>query len=86
MCNTQEQERMGILLPPKRFDIIPNKPNGFLHAFQLGEFILIFRGIRSNFSFFTFFDEIHVSKLNSPRWDAAFCDVTSGGILFAYVP
>ena len=49
-------------------------------------FKLIFRGIRSNFSFFSFFDEIHVSKLYSPRWDAAFCDVTSGAILFAYVP
>ena len=25
-------------------------------------------------------------KQNSPRWDAAFCGVTSGAILFAYVP
>ena len=24
-------------------------------------------------------------KLDSPRWDAAFCGVTSGAILFAYV-
>ena len=32
------------------------------------------------------FDKIHESKQNSPRWDAAFCGVTSGAILFAYVP
>ena len=25
-------------------------------------------------------------KQNSPRWDAAFCGVTSGAMLFAYVP
>ena len=25
------------------------------------------------FTFISFFDEIHVSKQNSPRWDAAFC-------------
>ena len=25
------------------------------------------------------------SKQNSPKWDAAFCGVTSGAILFAYV-
>ena len=34
----------------------------------------------------SFFDEILVSKQNSPRWDAAFCGVTSEAILFAYVP
>ena len=33
----------------------------------------------------SFFDEIPVSKQNRPRWDAAFCGVTSGSILFAYV-
>ena len=33
--------------------------------------------------FISFFDENHVSKQNSPRWDAAFCGVTSGEILFA---
>ena len=36
--------------------------------------------------FILFFDEIPLSKQNSPRWDAAFCGVTSGAILFAYVP
>ena len=43
----------------------------------------IFSGIGSNFSFFY---EIRVCKQISPRWDAAFCGVTSGAILFAFVP
>ena len=38
------------------------------------------------FSFFIqFFEKNSLSKQNSPRWDAAFCGVTSGAILFAYV-
>ena len=35
--------------------------------------------------FISFFDENHVSIQNSPRWDAAFCGVISGAIMFAYV-
>ena len=42
--------------------------------------------LRGNGSYFSFFDENDVSKLNSPRLDAAFCAVTSGAIQFAYVP
>ena len=38
------------------------------------------------FIFYLIFDEISLSKQNSPRWDAALCGVTSGAILFAYVP
>ena len=38
------------------------------------------------FHFYFIFDEIHVNKQNSPRWDAAFCGVISGAILFAFVP
>ena len=38
------------------------------------------------FIFISFFDENHVSKQNSPRWDAAFCGVISGAFRFAYVP
>ena len=34
----------------------------------------------------SFFDANHVSKQNSPRWDAAVRGVTSWAILFAYVP
>ena len=33
-----------------------------------------------------FFDEISLSKQRSPRWDAAFCGITNGAILFAYAP
>ena len=36
--------------------------------------------------FYNIFDENFLSKQNSPRWDAAFCGVTSGAMLFAYVP
>ena len=65
----------------------PNKPNGLSHLYHLDESIVIFRDITSNISFIiSFFHEIHVSKQNSPRWDTAFCGVTSGAILFAYVP
>ena len=35
--------------------------------------------------FISFFDENHVSKQNSPRWNAAFCGVTSWATLFDYV-
>ena len=38
--------------------------NGFSHPYYLDE---------STFIFISFFDEICVSKQNSPRWDAAFC-------------
>ena len=46
-----------------------------------------FMGVKCDFVFFiSFFVEIALCKQNSPRWDAAFCDVTSGAMLFAYVP
>ena len=32
------------------------------------------------------FRGVSLCKQNSPRWDAAFCGVTSGAMLFAYVP
>ena len=34
------------------------------------------------FIFISFFNEIHVFKHNSPRWNAVFCCVTSGAIMF----
>ena len=37
------------------------------------------------FIFISFFDEIQNSEQNSPRWDAAYCGVTSGPILLAYI-
>ena len=61
--------------------------NGLSHPNYLDESIVIFRGIRSYFPFlFHFFDEIPLSKLKSLRWVATFCGVTSGAILFSYVP
>ena len=57
--------------------------NGFSHPYHLDESTIIFRGIRSNFSFlFNFFYENHVSKRNGARWDAAFCGVTSSSGLY----
>ena len=38
------------------------------------------------FNFISFYDEISLRKQNSPRWDAEFCGISSGAILFAYVP
>ena len=69
------------------FHINPYLTNGFSHYYHLGESTFIFRGVRSDFlNFIQFFDENFPSKQNSPRWDAAFCGVTSGAMLFAYVP
>ena len=57
------------------------------HRYHLDDPVFVFRGVRREFYFFIpFFDENFLSKQNSPRWDAAFCGVTSGAMLFAYVP
>ena len=48
---------------------------GLSSSYHLDKSNLFFRDIRSNFSFL---DEIYVSKQNSPRWDAAFCGISSG--------
>ena len=65
----------------------PSEPSGLSHPYQLDESTFIFRGTRSNFSFFiSFFNESHESKQNSPKYDATFCGVASGAILYAYVP
>ena len=55
--------------------------NGLSHPYHLDESTSMFRDVRRNLSFFSFFDEINVSKQNSPRWYAAFCGVTSAAIL-----
>ena len=66
--------------------INPYLMNRFSHHYHL-ESIFIFRGIRSDFYFLSlFFDKITLCKQNCPRWDAAFCGVSSGAILFVYVP
>ena len=51
--------------------------NGLSHVDQIDESTFILRGSGSDFSLFLFFDENHVIKQNSPRWDAAFRGVTS---------
>ena len=72
-------------------EINPHATKGLSHPYNLNESTLIFRCIWSTFFIFiSFFDEIHVSKLTSPRWDAGYSGVysgvSSGAILFAYVP
>ena len=48
--------------------------NGLSHPYHLDESTFSFRGIGNIiFISISFFDEIHVSKQNSPRWNAAFC-------------
>ena len=65
----------------------PLVTNGFSHSYQMDESHFNFWGHQESlFIFVSFFDEIHVSKLNSPRWEVALCGFTSGAILFAYVP
>ena len=65
----------------------PYLTNGLSHHYQLGESTFIFSGVRCDFNFFiSFSDKISLCKQNSPRWDAAFCGVASGAILFAIVP
>ena len=66
--------------------INPFFTNEFSHYYHLGESTFILRGIRSDCEFLIQFSmSIPLSKQNSPRWDAAYCGVTSGAILFAYV-
>ena len=68
------------------FMVNPYLTNGFSHHYQLDESTFIVRGVRSDFLFFiSFFDEISLCKQNRSRWDAAFCGVPSGAMLFAYV-
>ena len=59
--------------------------NGLSHLYQLGESTVKFREIRSDFELIQVFNEISPRKQDSPRGDAAFCGVTFGAILFAYV-
>ena len=67
--------------------IYPYLTNRFAHHYQLDESTFIFKGVRIDFYFFiSFLDKIALCKQNSPRWDAAFCGVSSGAMLFAYVP
>ena len=52
--------------------------NHFSHPYHYDASILILGTTGIIFMFISSCDKIHVSKQNSPRWDAAFCGVTSG--------
>ena len=48
--------------------------------------ILSFEGHKEHFDIFvSLIYENHLSKNNSPRWDATFCGFTSLAILFVYM-
>ena len=63
---------------------------GCSRRYYLDESTFIFRGFLGAsgviFHFISFSSKNHISKQNSPRWDAAKRGVTSGAIMFAYVP
>ena len=60
--------------------VCPLVTNGLSHPYHLDESISILGPPSISFQFFVV--EIFVSKQNSPRWDAPFCGVTSGAILY----
>ena len=63
--------------------------NGLARHYHLCESTFILGGIRPGvvLFFIHFFKELSLIKQNRlPRWDSAFCGVTSGPILFANVP
>ena len=65
----------------------PLVKNGPSFSYHLDESTFTFRDIRNIcFICISFFDEFSVSKQNRPRWEAAFCGVTSGAVMFFYVP
>ena len=66
--------------------INPYLTNGFSNHYHLGESNSVLGASGVILNFIQFFDESSLSKQKSPRWDAAFCGVTSGAIVFAYAP
>ena len=63
---------------------------GCSRRYHLDESTFIIRGFLGAsgviFHFISFSGNNHIGKQNSPRWDAAKRGVTSGAIMFAYVP
>ena len=47
--------------------------NGLSHSYHLDDLTLFLGASGVIFHFYFIFDKIHLSKQNSPRWDAAFC-------------
>ena len=62
--------------------------NGFSHRYQLDEPTFIFRGVRSDFyfSFVSFLMKFLCANKKAPDGTPRSAGVTSGAILFAYVP
>ena len=64
--------------------------NGCSRRYHLDESTFIFRGFLGAsgviFHLISFCGKNHISKQNSPRWDAAKRGVTSGAFMFSYVP
>ena len=74
-CTAPKKEKSLLILPSCGVFLNPCRMHGLAHHYHLGESTFIFRGIRSDFLFFiSFFDEIPLSKQNSPKWEAAFCE------------
>ena len=59
--------------------------NGFSHHYQLDESTFVFSGVRCDFYFLSHFSMKFLCA-NRIAPDGTFCGVTSGAILFAYVP
>ena len=63
---------------------------GCSRRYHLDGSTFIFRGFLGAsgviFHFISFSGKYHISKQKSPRWDAAKRGVTSGAIMFAFVP
>ena len=57
----------------------PYFTNGLSHCSHLEESTFTLRDTRSDFDF----DAFSLSKQNSPRWDAAFCGVSSGATVYS---
>ena len=58
--------------------------NRFSHPYHLDEFIFILLDIGKNLIFISCFDKNHVSKHDSPRWDAPFGGSSSGAISMSH--
>ena len=73
--SSENQKHLNTIEVSYKSIFTPLMTNGLSHPYHLDESTFIFRGTGS--IFFSFFDENHVSKQNSQRWDAAFCSPMS---------
>ena len=75
----------GTVQCPEHEILNPLLTNGFTHHYHLGESTLIFRGFRCDIKILHHFS-MKFLQANRPKWDAAFCGITSEAMLFACVP